>query len=88
MSDSDAAIQPGGLEISFEMPARAITPQQAFVMYDGEVCLGTAPVAVPGPSLHELKQSLPPGYVYVDSVHQQIATAKALAAGTQRQSVQ
>lgn len=88
MSDSDALIQPGGLEISFDLPARAITPQQAFVMYDGEVCLGTAPVAVPGASLHELKQSLPPGYVYVDSVHQQIATAKALAAGNQRQSLQ
>ena len=42
-----------GLLVRFERPARAITPQQAFVMYEGEVCLGSAPVLHPGRSLFE-----------------------------------
>lgn len=73
LAAGDAAGQPGGLEIAFGEPARAITPQQEFVMYDGEVCLGAAPVAVPGISLHEQGLCLPPGYVYWDSMHQQAA---------------
>jgi len=47
------------------MPAasRAITPQQEFVMYDGEVCLGSAPVVYAGPSLAESKQVAQPSLV-------------------------
>ena len=41
------------LHVSFDAPARAVTPQQAFVMYDGEVCLGSAPVLQPGRTLFE-----------------------------------
>ncbi len=46
------------LRVSFGAPARAVTPQQAFVMYDGEVCLGSAPVLWPGRTLHELGRGL------------------------------
>ena len=49
----DMAVLPGYLVASFPEPAAALTPQQAFVMYDGEVCLGSALIAVPGRSLHE-----------------------------------
>eukprot|EP00775_Hariotina_reticulata_P007639 gene7639-7841_t len=38
-------------------PSRAVTPGQAFVMYDGEVCLGSAVIAAHGPTLFE--QQLP-----------------------------
>ena len=44
----------------FEQPARAITPQQAFVMYQGDVCLGSAPVLYPGQSLFECNIPLNP----------------------------
>lgn len=44
----------------FEQPARAITPQQAFVMYQGTVCLGSAPVLHPGRSLFERNIPLDP----------------------------
>ena len=39
--------------MAFKDPARAITPQQAFVMYQGEVCLGSAPILYPGQTLYE-----------------------------------
>ena len=45
---------PPALRAIFMDPARAVTPQQAFVMYDGEVCLGSAPVLRPGRTLKEL----------------------------------
>lgn len=52
-----------GLLVRFEQPARAITPQQAFVLYRGDACLGSAPVLHPGRSLFErgilLEPSLP-----------------------------
>jgi hypothetical protein len=37
----------------FALPARAITPAQALVLYAGPVCLGAAPVVAPGESLWE-----------------------------------
>lgn len=83
LSTADAADEPGGLEIAFGDPARAITPQQEFVMYDGEVCLGAAPVAVPGITLHELGRGLPQGYVYSDSMHQQGAVGSQAGRGGQ-----
>lgn len=49
----DSEILPGYLVAHFPQPAAAITPQQAFVMYDGEVCLGSALIALPGQTLHE-----------------------------------
>ncbi|KAL6784700.1 hypothetical protein ACKKBF_B02850 [Auxenochlorella protothecoides x Auxenochlorella symbiontica] len=51
--EEDERIGPGFLVAHFDEPARAITPQQAFVMYDGERCLGSALIAKPGPSLAE-----------------------------------
>jgi len=38
-------------------PSRAVTPGQAFVMYDGEVCLGSAIIAAHGPTLFEQQLS-------------------------------
>ena len=46
-----------GLYVAFKDSARAITPQQAFVMYRGEVCLGSAPILYPGQTLHEMDNS-------------------------------
>ena len=43
-----------GLYVAFKDSARAITPQQAFVMYQGEVCLGSAPILYPGQTLYEM----------------------------------
>ncbi|KAG0592787.1 hypothetical protein KC19_1G280800 [Ceratodon purpureus] len=44
------------LQIRFEDPTRAITPGQALVLYDGDVCLGASVIAYPGPSLFEQNQ--------------------------------
>ena len=41
--------------MAFKGLARAITPQQAFVMYQGEVCLGSAPILYPGQTLYEME---------------------------------
>ncbi|EFN55599.1 hypothetical protein CHLNCDRAFT_35486 [Chlorella variabilis] len=41
------------LVVRFDEPGVAITPQQACVLYDGELCLGAALIALPGTSLHE-----------------------------------
>lgn len=53
LQPADSCIEPGFLVARFDEPAAAITPQQAFVLYDGEQCLGTALIAQPGRSLHE-----------------------------------
>ena len=42
------------LHVQFQKPAKAVTPQQAFVMYEGDICLGSALVQHPGPSVYEL----------------------------------
>ena len=44
---------PGVLRIAFDAPERAVTPGQALVLYDGDVCLGGGVILHPGPSLHE-----------------------------------
>lgn len=49
----DAGVGAGYLAALFPAPSAAITPGQAFVLYDGELCLGSAPIAQPGMSLHE-----------------------------------
>lgn len=41
--------------VHFPCAAEAITPQQHFVMYDKDLCLGTSPILIPGMSLHELQ---------------------------------
>lgn len=53
---------------------------QEFVLYDGEVCLGAAPVAAAGRSLQEQGRHLPHGYRVDDSVHM-----AALAAAEQQE---
>ena len=44
------------LHVSFD-PALAITPEQAFVLYQGEVCLGSALVQHPAATLFEADTS-------------------------------
>jgi len=46
-------------QVAFDLPVRAVTPGQALVFYDGEVCLGSAPVRAPGRTLHERGLALP-----------------------------
>ncbi|KAL3152537.1 hypothetical protein ABBQ32_001565 [Trebouxia sp. C0010 RCD-2024] len=43
------------LHVRFEEPLKAVTPEQAFVMYDGEICLGSALVQHSGPTLFETR---------------------------------
>jgi hypothetical protein len=64
----DSAALPSYLVVQFDSPATAITPQQAFVLYDQERCLGTALIAQPGRSLHETAAN-------------KVAGAEAVAAG-------
>ena len=47
-----------GLQVRMPALSRAITPQQEFVMYNGDVCLGSAPVFYSGPTLAEMKQDM------------------------------
>ncbi|PRW33801.1 tRNA 2-thiouridine(34) synthase isoform B [Chlorella sorokiniana] len=53
LQPEDSRVLPTYLVARFDEPAAAITPQQAFVLYDGEQCLGAALIALPGASLHE-----------------------------------
>ncbi len=42
-AEADASVRPlggGRADVHFEVPQRAVTPSQAVVFYDGEVCLG------------------------------------------------
>jgi tRNA-specific 2-thiouridylase len=50
----DSKIIDGYVFVEFDEPAGAITPQQEFVMYDGDVCIGSAAISMPGETLHEL----------------------------------
>ncbi|GAB4823030.1 hypothetical protein N2152v2_010076 [Parachlorella kessleri] len=47
----DEAVLPGYLVALFDQPEWGVTPQQAFVVFDGEVCVGSALIAVPGKAL-------------------------------------
>ncbi len=40
-------------QVRFTHPLRAVTPGQALVLYDGDVCLGASILSYPGPSLFE-----------------------------------
>lgn len=53
LPESNQGIYPGCLEVRLKEPAFAITPQQMFVMYDGDICLGSAAICLPGKSLFE-----------------------------------
>jgi tRNA-specific 2-thiouridylase len=57
MQATDAAVFPGCVLAIFDEPASAITPGQMFVMYDGDVCLGSAPIVAPGKTVFELENS-------------------------------
>ena len=45
------------LHVRFSAPAKAITPEQAFVMYKGDVCLGSALVRHSGPTMYEAQEA-------------------------------
>jgi tRNA (5-methylaminomethyl-2-thiouridylate)-methyltransferase len=47
------------MRVRFAAPARALTPGQAMVLYDGEVCLGGGVIRHPGPTLHETGEAAP-----------------------------
>jgi len=53
LQPTDAEIKPGYLVVKFDRPALSITPQQMCVMYDGDMCLGSAEIAMPGQSFSE-----------------------------------
>lgn len=52
-------IENGVLHVRFKIPQRAVTPRQSVVFYDGDVCLGGAMIAQPGPSYYEQGRGLP-----------------------------
>jgi len=41
------------LHVRFDEPLKSVTPEQAFVMYHGDVCLGSALVQHAGPTEYE-----------------------------------
>ena len=55
----DSKISEGYVVVNFDVPAESITPQQEFVMYDGDVCIGSAAIAMPGETLHEERAKEP-----------------------------
>ena len=46
------------MHVRFPEPVKAVTPEQAFVMYDGDVCLGSALVRHSGPTMHETQAEM------------------------------
>jgi tRNA-specific 2-thiouridylase len=45
MQNCELRLSGSGIEVAFEAPQRAVTPGQAVVFYQGEVCLGGATIA-------------------------------------------
>ena len=43
----------GSLVARLPQPAWALTPHQVFAVYDGDACLGSALLALPGQTVHE-----------------------------------
>lgn len=56
MLQDDALDKQSLLHVRFDEPQKAVTPEQAFVMYDGDVCLGSALIQHSGPTLFENHQ--------------------------------
>lgn len=52
-------LENGNLKVSFSTPQRAISPRQAIVFYQGEICLGGATILMPGKSYKEQNKKLP-----------------------------
>lgn len=69
----------GQLVVRFDEPMRAVTPGQELVLYDGDVCLGSAMIAQPGESLAEGGLQLPVGWSpLVDSVHMEVLNRSSI----------
>lgn len=52
-------LENGNLKVIFSTPQRAISPRQAIVFYQGEICLGGATILMPGKSYKEKNKKLP-----------------------------
>lgn len=49
----------GIIKVIFDVPQRAMTPQQAMVFYQGEKCLGGGTISLIGPNYYQQKKVLP-----------------------------
>jgi hypothetical protein len=50
-------LDPQTVNVVFDQPSKAITPGQAVVFYEGDLCLGGAIIDTLGPTLHDLQIS-------------------------------
>lgn len=58
MLQDDTLDKQSALHVRFDEPQKAVTPEQAFVMYDGDVCLGSALIQHSGATLFEKGQEI------------------------------